>query len=183
MGIMTFELDLSEKEEIEIVIVGLQSILKKVKDQDKYEVIVEEMEMEEEKTAEEIFSRNILPEEDIDSKGEKYNPEIHSPTRVKNLDGSWKKIRRSKTQPTTIVSQEEVTEISIPIALPPSPPASSETFNSLMAKITKALNEKKLTRAQFQEVLISLGIESPPILATRLDLIPTVGIIIDSMIG
>jgi hypothetical protein len=74
-----------------------------------------------------------------------------------------------------------------PIAAVPAPPAPTvdgrNAFVALLSKASAAISAKKLTQEQLNSAVIAAGVPSLPLLANRLDLIPTVSATLDGMIA
>ena len=140
-----------------------------------------------------------VPKAELDTQGFPWDIRIHARTKTKMKDGSWKKLRGVGPN---IVKQVEaelqaVQSLPVPAAtgvipaapsvagvIPPVPvPPAVAGFSDLMAIVTKAITEGKLRRDQVTEIITPLGIPSLPLLATRLDLIPTVIIALNEVIN
>jgi hypothetical protein len=150
------------------------------------------------------------PSDDIDSAGVVWNPDLHSRTKSKNADGTWRAKRGVAkdaptvpeaepipapwpfTPPAGIVAPAPAIAVPpVPVAppappvadVPPAPPAPNiVSFPALMQKISPAVASGKVTQEQVVAIVTRLGVPSLPLLSTRPDLIPTVSAEIDALL-
>lgn len=141
----------------------------------------------------------------LDSQGLPWDDRIHARTKTKSTNGQWKLMRGvdprlaeriinelKNVYPMPLI--EVKNELPIPssvhssIPLPPadailttSLPPPSETFPTLMNKITDLVAAGKLNHAQVQKACLDVGIPSLPVAASRPDLIPQISRNIDLM--
>lgn len=74
----------------------------------------------------------------------------------------------------------------VPTAIASAPPAPTTDRNAFVHLITRAgeaIAAKKLTQEQFTAAVKAIGVESIPLLANRLDLVPQVSVILDSYLA
>ena len=149
------------------------------------------------------FVVSPAPSVELDKQGIPWDKRIHTPAKTKMVNGNWKVARNTPPKLVEQVTAELKAVMAIPapgtvetkattaipspaFAPPPPPPAlevpPTETFMTLINKITAAVTAGKITQAQVIEAVQSVGIPSLPIVATRPDLVPTVGSIIDAML-
>lgn len=140
---------------------------------------------------------------ELDSQGLPWDKRIHARTKTKIANGEWKIARGTSEKLIQEVEAELRSVMALPRAgvdlaapethamhshipaaqIPPPPPAPSvETFMTLVAKVTAATTAGKISHSQVIEAAKSLGLPSLPIVATRPDLVPQLGLIIDALI-
>lgn len=141
-----------------------------------------------------------------------WDARIHSGTKGKNKDGSWKARKNLDDVTKTAVTTELRAVHSAPVAPPPTavapppPPATLQTvvpppgppaivppppaaggaptdFGAVMQKITGLMSAGKLTQPQVIECCVAAGVENVIGLSKNPTLIPTFSSIIDSMVG
>jgi hypothetical protein len=122
------------------------------------------------KSPEEVFGgKNKRPLEDVfnntdllDSAGVTWDPEIHTRTQSKNADGRWK-IKRNLTD----AGEQHEVSAAPTIVIPKSPsftPKSetsvpTESFADFVSRVSKLVNEGKISSAWVLDTCKSLGIE------------------------
>ncbi len=146
---------------------------------------------------------SVVPpaEHEMDSRGFAWNPEIHSETKAKNKDGTWRYRRgvdktliveleeasMPHSEPKQLEITERVHELDVPN--PPTmgtvragaPVASIMTFMDLMKKITQAKVSGRITQERIQEISFQvIGDKNLSKLSTQQDKIPEVSAIIDA---
>lgn len=142
---------------------------------------------------------------ELDSKGLPWDKRIHSRTKSKNQDGTWKLQRGAFEKVIEKVQAEREimkTNVTPPMpavqpyiepgfktpAVPPPPVSPIDPiapvidYPALMNKITLAMSKGTLTRPQIHDVLQNLGAPPIHILGTRPDLIPQVNKMVDLII-
>lgn len=105
------------------------------------------------------------PKIEVDSEGRAWDARIHSKSKAKMKDGTWKKRRLVDAQ---TIKQVE----SVPVA----PPVTEKIpdFADLMTLVTSAITKGKLKREQVNAILKPFDIPSLAVVSTRLDLIPAI---------
>jgi hypothetical protein len=140
-----------------------------------------------------IFDTSI----ELDSNMLPWDQRIHSRTKSKNADGAWKLQRGVDMKLVEKVTQELYDVMAIPVEPPkpkkdavPPPPASddpmvpaSQSFHTLITKITQAVAAGKLNQKQVLEAVQAAGIPSLPLVATRPDLVPQISASIDLLLS
>lgn len=136
---------------------------------------------------------------EVDSKGMPWDARIHSSSKAKVADGSWKYRRR--------VSDEEVKRVeaelrgpargdamdaaalfTAPGIAPPPPLATSEPdlrkeYAQLMIRVAQAKGSGKMTTEEVTSALAAHGVPSLPMLSTKLDQVSAVAAEIDALIA
>jgi hypothetical protein len=142
----------------------------------------------------------LVEESRLDKNGLPWDERIHSSSRVKTADGSWRQKRGVDDALVATVESELKALMGIPspppvAAVPPPPvpapaaPAVAEAptrqaFVSLISKASAAIQAKKLTQDELTSAVVAAGVPSLPLLANRLDLVPQVESTIDAyMVG
>jgi hypothetical protein len=95
--------------------------------------------------------------EDFDSDGVKYDPQLHSKTRSKNKDGTWRlqrgiNIAVTKNQKPEIQkkSQKEIDTV---------PPTQQYTYANIIKLISENINKKIITHADVHKILADFNIQ------------------------
>lgn len=133
---------------------------------------------------------------ELDSAGLPWDARIHSRAKTKIANGTWKFARGIATGLIDSVTAELKSVMAIPAPSVPMPPKNvpvppeldpmippSETFQTLIGKITAGMAAKKITQVQVLAVLNAVGIPTMPLIPTRPDLIPSIGAQIDAIIA
>ena len=138
---------------------------------------------------------------ELDCKGLPWDGRIHSRTKSKIADGSWK-VQRGLDPLRLLEIENELRQamsapsvpapvMSVPVASVSVPPLIEEEyiptsdikdFPYLMNIITPAVTLGKITHAQVVEIVNKYGIPSVPLAATRPDLVPAIIADIESLI-
>lgn len=142
------------------------------------------------------YADTVSEEDTHDALGIRWNSKVHTRTRSKNEDGSWK-VQRGLTQDfiertlgtapvptlqgTPVASLPDPTSIpwsnqgGIPITTPmPDPMEPGIDYPLLMLKVTDAVRSGSITHPEIAEILMSLGAPPLALLGTRPDLVPEV---------
>ncbi len=133
-----------------------------------------------------------------DSSGIPWDSRIHAATKALNGDGSWR-IKRGvdKTLVDQVTSElKKLMALPIPVltpepaalaAAPPPPPANDVDFRQkyieLFGRVSSAMANAKLSQEQLDKCLLSIGVQSLPLLAARMDLVPAAANLIDALIA
>lgn len=128
----------------------------------------------------------------LDKDGIPWDERIHSSSRVKNADGSWRRKRGIDDAKAAPVESELKALMGIPAAATvPAPPVAStpiatvvadrQAFVALLVKATGAIGAKKITQDDVNNAVIALGVPSLSLLANRLDLVPQVSATLDAL--
>lgn len=136
---------------------------------------------------------------EVDKKGMRWDARIHSSSKAKIADGTWK-YRRG-------VTDEEIKRIEAELAITPPPqqgvkgplnlgdmpqPHTGGTFDpvtlrqqfvQLMLKVAKSKGEGKLTAEEVTAALQPYGVASLPLLANKLEVVPQVATAIDAILA
>lgn len=132
---------------------------------------------------------------EVDKKGMRWDARIHSSSKAKIADGTWK-YRRG-------VTDEEIKRVEgelsgTVVATPPAQPGPSiaqlvdptvdpvvlrQQFAQLMLKVAKSKGEGKLTAEEVTAALQPYGIASLPLLANKLEVVPQVTAAIDAILA
>ena len=141
---------------------------------------------------------------EVDANGLPWDERIHAGGRAKNKDGTWrskrgvndaakvKAIEAELRQALAAGLPQAVPQPPAPPAAPPQPPApvappappaapAAETFASLMVKIQTRKAGGSLSDDQVAATLAQLGLSALGQLATRPDLVPAVGAMVDAL--
>lgn len=142
----------------------------------------------------------------LDKDGLPWDARIHASSRAQNADGTWRLKRGLADDFKNKVIAELRQVMAIPAAgpqlvqaAPPPPPAPAapapapapvaneasarDQFISLFNRVSAAISAGKLTEAQLNTCLTSIGIPSLPLLGARLDLVPQACSLIDGVIA
>lgn len=132
-----------------------------------------------------------------DARGFPWDPRIHSSSRNKNANGTWRAKKGMNDGGTLIAKVEaELTAVmavpgpvapsasvvfgttgATPVVPPPPPPGVVDqtlSFPGLMTALTPAMAAGRINTALLTEACVAVGIPSLPLLATRPDLVPAV---------
>lgn len=142
---------------------------------------------------------------DLDAEGLPWDRRIHSRTKSKLSDGTWRKQRgvdeklihqvenelRSAMNSTVraAVPQIPTPPVAMPKAVIPTPPSAppvlntADIYNEFMEFINPLVTTKRITRLQIAEILQMYGIANLPLLLNRPDLIPTITTQIKAIAG
>ena len=118
---------------------------------------------------------------ELDVNGLPWDARIHSRTKSKNANGTWKLQRGVDLKKVDEISQTLKATIDLP-PVDTTAPAEGMDFGGLMKKITGLIQQGKLDKAKVAEAVKSVGIPSLPLLPTRPDLIPAVSLYIDNLV-
>jgi hypothetical protein len=133
---------------------------------------------------------------ELDSEGLPWDSRIHSSSRGKIANGSWKLMRGVDPARVEQVKNELRGVMAVPTPAPKShylidqpgavvPPTHTppsgirHNFVEFIEDITQRLVSKKLTQADILKACTDAGVASPNLLATRQDLIPQVAVALD----
>lgn len=136
---------------------------------------------------------------EVDSKGRKWDARIHSSSKAKIVDGTWK-YRRGVTDEEIKKVEGELTGnptiaqlVSPTLTIAPQPPAQvqevtdpvtlRQQFAQLMLKVAKSKGEGKLTAEEVTAALQPYGVASLPLLANKLEVVPQVTAAIDAILA
>lgn len=136
---------------------------------------------------------------DVDKDGLPWDVRIHSSTRSKIADGSWK-LKRGVTPAEVAAVKGELKSIVTPGApLPPPAPAAKshyladqpgfeqpdpkKLFVQLVGRSSEAIKAGRITQAEINACCNAQGIPALPLLATRLELVAQVAADIDAIIA
>jgi hypothetical protein len=122
---------------------------------------------------------------DRDSVGIQWNIELHTRTKSRNADGTWKMKRTLESQPQS--PQPTAAQIFAKPAAPvvPAPPAPEPqlTFPVLVGKITKLIQDMRLTQEQVIQAVQFVGLNSLYEVAASPHLLAAINDRIDQIIG
>lgn len=122
---------------------------------------------------------------ELDKDGFPWDDRIHSSSREKIKDGTWK-IKRGTPQPLVDNVRAQLRQLNpAPVVVTAAPPQPEDrsAFVRLIGKTSAALASGKITKEEVESACTTAGIAALPLLATRLDLIPQVESMIDSYIS
>ena len=143
----------------------------------------------------------------LDKDGLPWDVRIHASSRAQNADGTWRlkrgladdfknKVIAELRQVMAIPSPAPAAGPQLvppppPAAVPPPPPTpavANETeardqYIKLFGRVSAAMSSGKLTQAQLDTCLTSIGIPSLPLLGARMDLVPQACALIDGVIA
>lgn len=136
---------------------------------------------------------------EVDKKGIRWDARIHSPSKAKIADGTWK-YRRGVTDEEIKRVEGELTGnptiaqlVSPTLTIAPQPPAQvqevtdpatmRQQFAQLMLKVAKSKGEGKLTAEEVTAALQPHGVASLPLLANKLEAVPQVTAAIDAILA
>lgn len=119
---------------------------------------------------------------EIDSKGMPWDTRIHSSTKAKNADNSWRKRKGVAPQTIEVVEAQLKTAMSAPAttAIPPVPEPGAlagtpvPDFASFMFDVSQWVATKQLTTGDVVAACNSVGIATANLVALRPDLIPAI---------
>ena len=143
-----------------------------------------------------IFEEPPSSGSDLDSEGLPWDSRIHSSSRGKIANGSWKLMRGVDPARVEQVKNELRGVMAVPAPAPkshylidqpgavtppiPTPPSSiRHNFVEFIEDITQRLVSKKLTQADILKACTDAGVTSPNLLTTRQDLIPQIAVALD----
>lgn len=111
---------------------------------------------------------------ELDSEGTPWNPQIHSRTKSKNKDGTWRTKRGIQEETVQAITEKYQPQIPVPpiATAVPTPPQS--TFTQIVKKISHALSHNQITRERVNEIIEIFGLSSLHQLSERPELIPAV---------
>ena len=128
-----------------------------------------------------------------DSSGIPWDSRIHAATKALNGDGTWR-IKRGVDK--SLVDQvtielKKLMALPVPVpaapVAPPPPPANDVDFRQkyieLFGRVSSAMANAKLSQEQLDKCLLSIGVQSLPLLAARMDLVPAAANLIDALIA
>jgi len=134
---------------------------------------------------------------EVDKKGMRWDARIHSSSKAKIADGTWK-YRRGVTDEEIKRVEGELTGTIAPPPPPPAQPGPSiaqlvdpavdpvalrQQFAQLMLKVAKSKGEGKLTAEEVTAALQPYGVASLPLLANKLEVVPQVTTAIDAILA
>jgi len=114
-----------------------------------------------------------MPSEEVDANGEMWNEELHSSSKAKNADGSWKKRRgAAKVSPPAPPSPAVITPPAPPVAATAAttPPPPDLNIGTVIRRITDKIKGHDLTMVQVNEVLKLNGLSNISDLQARPDM-------------
>jgi len=117
------------------------------------------------------------PSVELDKRGLPWDARIHSSSKKFKVDGTWKNLRNLDKEYVKKIEQELLSAQAAPAATtnPEDEPAVvQQPFPKLMVDIAKWINSGKISRPDIIAIAQSHGIKSIPLIATRVDLIPTI---------
>lgn len=126
----------------------------------------------------------------LDSAGLPWDSRVHTRTKSKNEDGTWKTQRNIPSAKQ--LTQKKTVEIPVPPAPPlipvtpvPADPIEPEVldFNSFIGKISKLIASGKINHLDVRKACENAGVPSLPLVSTRPDLIPQISAAIDVIAG
>lgn len=109
---------------------------------------------------------------ELDTAGKPWDASLHSRTRSKNMDGTWK-LQRGLDKKAAPIIQEAIPEV-VPQIAPPPPPSETIDWTNLMMMITSLVQEGKLTQKIVADIVQGVGVPSLAVLPTQPHLIPEV---------
>lgn len=129
----------------------------------------------------------------LDKEGLPWDERIHASSRGLNADGTWRKKRGVTSDQVKSVEDQlrHIQSIPSPVT-PPLPPTAEaaapaadlmDGFVKLVGRTSAAIQAGKITQEQLQSICDRVGVQSMPLLGTRLDLVPTVAKLVDEIIG
>ena len=136
---------------------------------------------------------------EVDKKGMRWDARIHSSSKAKIADGTWK-YRRGVTDeeikkvegeltgnPTLTITPMQPAQPQImtvnPVNVAADPVTLRQQFAQLMLKVAKSKGEGKLTAEEVTAALQPYGVASLPLLANKLEVVPQVTAAIDAILG
>lgn len=125
---------------------------------------------------------------DLDKNGIPWDERIHSSSRAKIADGSWKLKRGVDANLATEVKAElggltPVATPPVPVPVAPAAPDGKAAFVALVTKASRAIAEKKITPEQMAAICATVGIPNVMALSAKLDLVPAVDLHIDALLS
>lgn len=133
---------------------------------------------------------------EVDSKGHKWDARIHSSSKAKIADGTWKyrrgvtdeEIKKVEGELTgTVVATSSQEQYAPPPPVQPQaatdPVTLRQQFAQLMLKVAKSKGEGKLTAEEVTAALQPYGVASLPLLANKLEVVPQVTAAIDAILA
>ena len=136
---------------------------------------------------------------EVDSKGRKWDARIHSSSKAKIADGTWKyrrgvtdeEIKRVEGELTITPPPQQGVKGSLNLGNMPQPHTGGtfdpvtlrQQFAQLMLKVAKSKGEGKLTAEEVTAALQPYGAASLPLLANKLEVVPQVTAAIDAILG
>lgn len=115
-----------------------------------------------------------------DSNGLPWDHRIHSRTKSKNSDGTWRYMRGIENEKIALVESELRQAVNAPAPIvskepivPIQQPDEANDFPAFMNLATNAVHTNKITQAKLIEIIQEFGLPSVPVVATRPDLIPS----------
>lgn len=130
---------------------------------------------------------------DLDKNGIPWDERIHSSSRAKIADGSWKlkrgvddnvvstvKAELEGFKPLPPTKGEDIIIVPIPA---PAAPDGKAAFVALVTKASRAISEKKITPEQMAAICATVGIPNVMALSAKLDLVPAVSLQIDALLS
>ena len=99
----------------------------------------------------------ILVDEELDSAGQPWNAELHSSSRAKVADGTWKKRRGAAQAATETIAQDDAATLVPMQSAPPVPPAPTDSAEPIMPKIFALITSQIVTINQAVEAAQAEG--------------------------
>jgi hypothetical protein len=123
-------------------------------------------------TVPELTPAVVLPGAETDSSGTVWNAEIHSSSKAKNKDGTWRRKRGIDDDAPVAPVQQVIPPVQPVPAAPVAAPAID--YNTLMNLVGAKMMEGKLSNASLGTIMVEYGITNFQELIPRPDLIPTI---------
>lgn len=140
---------------------------------------------------------------DVDKNGMRWDARIHSSSKAKIADGTWKyrrgvtddEIKKVEAELTGNVATPSQEQYAPPPLVQPGPSIAQlvdptvdpvvlrQQFAQLMLKVAKSKGEGKLTAEEVTAVLQPYGVASLPLLANKLEVVPQVTAAIDAILA
>ena len=136
---------------------------------------------------------------EVDKNGMRWDARIHSSSKAKIADGTWKyrrgvtdeEIKRVEGElmgnPTLTITPMQPAQPQImtinPVDVISDPVVLRQQFAQLMLKVAKSKGEGKLTAEEVTAVLQPYGVASLPLLANKLEVVPQVTAAIDAILA
>jgi hypothetical protein len=127
-------------------------------------------------TVPELTPAVVLPGAETDSSGTVWNAEIHSSSKAKNKDGTWRRKRGIDDDASAAPVQQGIPPVQPIPAAPVATPVTAPTidYNTLMNLVGAKMMEGKLSNASLGTIMVEYGITNFQELIPRPDLIPTI---------
>ena len=125
---------------------------------------------------------------DFDAEGLPWDDRIHSSSKSRTEDGRWRKKRGVADDVFEQVTAELKALMAIPAAVvpPPAPAAveaNREGYIALITKASAAIGAKRIVKEELDAICATVGVSSLPLLANRLDLVPSIYSALDALLA